>query len=577
MAQPQRPPQGQGNIPEHMHGNGQGQGQRPMQPPMNLPPPPPHPNMQASGHLPGPPLPPPPPPPPGHPGQQQPLPHPPHQGHGPPGHGPMAQSFVEVMDPHTRQQQKAKPRHVPGAFQGEFDDDDDDDESTSSSSGSQSLTTEELDGGIMNLTRRPSQSSRARTQSRGRERDLNRKRSQSIGVMPRVHRDKSSRGRSTTSPFAPPPIGKYSGVTSSHHSPKTSHGQLPAQPAIHISVNTANPTIKDHDHDRSRRRSSIHVSDHHDRQRSLERSHRRQSVHHEAEFRRPSHDMPSQYSPRQSFDTIQKMVAGPHIPSRTSSADYDNNTFYSDDNSSVRSFGGDSIFSEQPQRRNSHRHSVVEGHMPHVPSAPFRRSDEGAIQRIQPHLDFDRRPRHQHTVSDYPVAHHHSSRRHRNHSIVHPDALNHGDDPWSVYDDGDSTVSWPPKSSRRSTAPNPFDTAHYPPQPQRSMSYSTEPPRGYYPTPKALTDPSTHDPFHNMKEAFEPELDGWGRKNVDAREHIHRTQTQRPPYRRSRTGRGSLSGYDNWANPTYPVSAGRRSSQVPAQLADGRVVMVDMP
>jgi len=483
---------------------------------------------------------------------------------------------VEILDPRVLKNQKAKPVNVPGHYQSETDSEtDSDSDSDSDSSGMHSFSAESVEGDVLNLV-----NSRSRSVSRGskKSRDQSRHRSQSRGGrVTKGYKEKGPRGNARVL-FNPPPIGVHSGRSIKGHSPTSSNSHLPPPQQIHIQVNTAPPNTMDNDREHERERTGSHSQPHagdrhqHQRGRSADR-HGQRSMDHGRPHSRLGYESNSPrqspaHSPRQSYSHLDKFPTT-HPLSRTSSGDrYSDTASYVDDSSSVRSFGGDSVFSEQLPRSSNRRHTDLDMSKPYNTSgteysAPFPgyRSSHDRITsegRVRPTLGR----RATHSVSDYPTSHHQPVRHHRGRAAVH------NYDAGRSSDDDNSTATWPPRTRSirhhpRPQDPNPFDALRYPAQ--RSLPY--------YPTPKALPEaPSRQDPFdmHEIVEAtVEATVEALREKNMNAYEHIHRSR-QRQPLVRSNT-------VDAWANPTYqPGADSHRSGLQKAVLADGRSVYVDV-
>lgn len=464
---------------------------------------------------------------------------------------------IEVIDPFTRQQQKA-PKKVPGEFPRELDDF----EGDSDSSDTHSLTAESTDEGYNAVRGR----SRSVNRNKSKSRTQSGWRSRSRGRVEKMYKEKMPHSQ-MRSEFYPPPLGEHSRKSSKPQTPKSSSGNL--APNIKISVNTtATPTnAGENDREQARGRDGRRShDDNNSRDRPRERSDDRRWKDYEREYKRSSYDTSASTSPRQSFTKFEKATSQPM--SRHSSGYSE--TLLSQDTSSTQSVVDGSVFDEPIHgRRKSRHHNSIDGHRPNSPTATWRRSNENVYHH------FDRRANDCEDADDYPENHHRVYRR-SNHGrpVLHQGDTFHDGEHWGSDQDS-SIASWPqvghvPGHRGSMGFPNPFNTSQFPSQ--RSPKYiehHSEPAYSYYASQKALPEPQMQqDAFnmHEMERIFQAGVEAINNKERNAFNHI---RSSRRPLGRSNTlnGGGHPKPVDAWSNPSYPAD-----QRTPATLPDGRVV-----
>lgn len=267
-----------------------------LEPPMRPPPPPGQ--VQGQAQMAGQGNPPPPPPPPpgfgqgmGQPGMVAPFPPPPGGQHGP-GHA-MQHPQIQNVTPQARAMPGAFPEQRPmsahGMRQGRApsfeaadagylqsqkskhkarrdsssssssNSDWESDSGSSGSNGIRVLPVEHGDYGLVGRRERGRSRHSNKSGKSRRHRSQSKLRSRSRSRGPRIvdpYREKSSRRRRTSDLIAPPPMGKYSPVSSKSNSPRSSRAELPPI-HIHMNTNSTDERSREHEQLRDRRSSGI--------------------------------------------------------------------------------------------------------------------------------------------------------------------------------------------------------------------------------------------------------------------------------------------------------------------------------
>ncbi|CAO2655426.1 Nn.00g104900.m01.CDS01 [Neocucurbitaria sp. VM-36] len=535
QGQPNNQPQNMGQQPRpnpQLQAQHMGQSQHLEQPPMRPPPPPGQGQGPMHGHGNAPP---PPPPPggghiPGHPGGMvAPLPPPPGGGvmQGPP-HG-MQHPQIQNVNQQGRVMPgtfpEPMPMQVPGMRQGQgrpfepmdpsflkgqkknrgrrdssSSESSEDWESTSGSSGSEPVIVMPSDYGLSGRPERgrsrhsmkSKKPRRHRSHSKAKARSRSRSRVQEVLVDP--YNEKSSRRRRDSILVDPPPMGKYSPMSSKTNSPRSPHAELPP---IHVTVNTNN-TADDraHEHERLRdRRASLNISPtgFYKDKRKLERINTSQPMSRESSWDRASGTASFGTS---SVHTAEDPVFDAPMPMRRPS------------------------LSRGHTRTQSYSRAQEPFHHPH----PSHIYDDVVVDRRP-------KPRYPPQANDYP----HMTQQMRDSSYF--------EDP--AYPPLRPNLPHRRNSAQVVPSSNPFATSHYPPKPVRSMSYATPADMHesgcHYPPMRYIDDRAADQGEHVHLQDL-----------ADALEHIKDSRRVQPVLKRRGVGGGG-GGYsgDEW-DARYP-------------------------
>ncbi|KAF2705887.1 hypothetical protein K504DRAFT_505612 [Pleomassaria siparia CBS 279.74] len=502
--------------------------------------------------------------------------------------------FVDIFNPHTLKKQKSRPSDLHQDYsEDSLTDFDNEVETDWEVSDSIFSCTSNEESSYRTIAGRSRSTGRKQSHSRSQSRSQMKARSSSRGRDEKFH-PHGKNSHQSKNKLDPPPIGKYSGGSTSpkSNSPRSSAGALPPQPQqIHIHMSPA-PTIatgRDSDH-------RIDAGRHGDRRmgsdRDRDRDRDRKSD--KDQFHRRKNLMHSTFEP--CSPSFTKMVYGHQTSPNSSTGHNIDTTSYADGMSSVYSFDDDNhnVFSKpayrpHQSRTNSHIHSEVEAH-PSRQSRLHHRKRDGPFQKkpepFQRDLAIRSRSRHP-KADDYP---HQIRLPHHNHAIV-----SHGDGVHQIgeshYKDHDTSASWPPQPHpqalmvRRNSVQVPFSHAHeqqvlprY--QPQQTQSYSVvdpivKPP--YYSQQQqphyAIAEVAQESPDFLVHDVVEATLEALQQKGINVVEHMQPTQSQaqyaqvqsqvRRPLLRRNTGSMSNRGMDRgmdmamererevdaWANP----------------------------
>ena len=423
----------------------------------------------------------------------------------------------ETMDRAFLREQKSrhKDRHSSSSSSSESDWESDSNESSSICI--QDLTDEPVEYNVAGQRRRgrsrhstkSKRSQRLRSQSKMRSRSQSRSRSRPP-VIVEPYREKSRRRRNSTV-YDRSPSGKYSPVSSSPTSPRSSRPEIPP---IHIHMNTNNTT-----EDMRERRTSMVTS-------------------------------PTSFYKHKRI--TEKIDTGEPM-SREGSWDRASGT---------ASFGASSGYTAEdvvfdaPIRRLSLSHSHGHGR-----TKSYSRPQQEGFHHSRPshdlYDDMDRRPMMKHSLPDnYPHPITTTSPHHIRESYFDEHAFATS-----------TSATRPPLPHRRNSVQvpttNPFASAHFPTKPLRAMSYTTDVlDAGYsFPPRRAIADRAISD-----RAVSEHEERIHLQDVADALEHIKESRRVPPPLRLKRrptdvrASSGAVYSGDEWDARSYPVPGPRRTA-----------------